>query len=306
MATSVTARNPAWLDDVPATAAEMRSAVLGSLYPYAGIVRGLALQALPTPDMKVRLPAGLCAIDDGQNGYIPLENSAQVDLDIQASSSTQTRLDAVIAEVVDNGTDAATIRRFRVLTGTPSSGTPTAPALPPADQPTAKTLLVGTAFVQANAETNGKIRTQDVKVVAPQIRQVPLPKQTLQVGGLDNPTPAAGVWTDFTAGQWPPISYVVPASGAVHVTIGAECHNDQTDTATTRCGYRISGGFTLPAAFGHEVGGHSFTTGSRRFLVDGMTPGAVITITPVYRMTSIATTPHSAFVHGGNLLVEPV
>lgn len=305
MATSVTARHPAWLDGVTVSGAEMRAEILGAVIPYAGIVRGLALSSLPTPDMKVRVPAGLAMVSDGQNGYIPIANASQVDLDIGASSATQTRYDAVVAEVVDNG-DATSIYRIRVIAGTPSSGTPVPPSMPPSDQPTAKTLILGTVFVQQNAESNGKVRAQDVKVTAPTIITVPRPTQSLQVTNLDNPTPVAGDWTDFTSAQWPPIVFTVPASGQAYVTVGAELQNNQTDLSNARVSFRMSGGYTLAAAFGRDAGGHIETVASRRYLVTGMTPGAVVTVTPTYRLSSLATGSNTASVHSGNLIVEPV
>lgn len=180
MANSVAALAPAWMDGVQVNGAQMRREILGGLYASAGIVQGLAGSALPTPAMKVRLPAGLAVVDDGQGGFYPLANSAQVDLDILASSATQARIDSVIAQVLDNG-DATSTYLYRVVTGTPA-GSPVQPALPPADAPGARTLRVLNAFVQANAETNGFIRAQDVSVVAPILSPVPKPAKALQVG----------------------------------------------------------------------------------------------------------------------------
>lgn len=313
MATSVDARNPAWLDGVTVSAAEMRSAVTGAVIPYAGIVRGLAIAALPTPDMKVRLPAGLCMIDDGQNGFIPLENPGQVDLDIAPSSATQTRYDAVIGEVVDNG-DSTSIRRMRVLTGTPSSGTPTPPALPPSDQPTARTLMIGTVFVQANAETNGKIRTQDVKVTARQILTVPRPTstdQTTVLSGTDFGTTLT--WTDFTSAQWAPLTFTAPASGEVYVTISANVQsNPNSATSTIWASWRGSGGgitsgTASTATDPRGVSGRGGTRcyASKRRHVTGLTPGASVTLTPIWYVSSTSGDTNTR-IGEGSLLVEPV
>ncbi|KAB2347357.1 hypothetical protein [Actinomadura rudentiformis] len=148
MASSVTAREPAWLDGVPVDGAEMRAAVTGLLYPSAGVVRGIFPAQIPTPAMQIRVPAGLSVVSDGQNGLLPLELAATTDLDIAASSPTQPRIDSLIAEFTDNG--ASSLYRYRVLTGTPAAS-PSAPALPPADQLTAKTLRVSNIAVAANA-----------------------------------------------------------------------------------------------------------------------------------------------------------
>lgn len=180
MATSVATPAPAWMDGVSVNAAQMRREILGGLYPTAGIVEGLAAVALPTPAMKVRLPAGLSVVDDGQGGFYPLANTSQVDLDIDASSATQARIDSVIAQVIDNGDNTSTYV-YRIAKGTPS-GSPAAPALPYADAPGSFTLRVANVFIQINAETHGFVRAQDVSVVAPILLSVPAPAKALQVG----------------------------------------------------------------------------------------------------------------------------
>jgi len=126
----------------------MRAAILGGIWANAGIVRGLAVVQIPTPAMKVRVPAGLCVVSDGQNGYIPLELAAQTDLDVGASSPTLPRIDSVIAEFVDG----SSIYRIRVVAGT-ANASPVQPTLPYADQPTGKTLRLYNIAVAANATT---------------------------------------------------------------------------------------------------------------------------------------------------------
>lgn len=150
MASTVTARAPAWADGIAVSGAEMRAAIEGPIWANAGIVRGLAVVQIPTPAMQVRVPAGLCVVDDGQNGFIPLELAAQTDLDVSASSPTLPRIDSVIAEFVDNG--ASSVYRYRVVAGTPNAS-PVQPTLPYADQPTGKTLRLYNIAVAALATT---------------------------------------------------------------------------------------------------------------------------------------------------------
>lgn len=150
MASTVTARAPAWADGVAVSGAEMRAAVTGTLWTGAGIVRGLATVQIPTPAMKVRVPAGLCMVSDGQNGFIPLELAAQTDLDVGASSPTLPRIDSLIAEFVDNG--ASSLYRFRIVAGTPNAS-PVQPTLPYSDEPTGKTLRLYNIAVAALATT---------------------------------------------------------------------------------------------------------------------------------------------------------
>lgn len=301
MANSVSASPPAWMDGVTVNGAQMRRQVFGAVYPSAGVVEGLAAQALPTPAMKVRVPAGLCLVDDGQGGFYPVALGAQTDLDIAASSATLARIDSVVAQVIDTG-DATSTYLVRVVTGTPAAS-PVAPTLPPADAPGAFTLRLANVNVQANAESNGFVRAQDVSMVAASALIVPRPVQSAQITSLDSPNPSAGVWTDFTSGQWPPITFVVPPSGMVHITVGAETANQSSSSSTTAVGYRLSGGYTLAADFPQAVTGQTPDGASRRMLITGMTPGTTVTVTPSYRMSTLTGT---RYVHNGRLIVELV
>lgn len=301
MASSVSALAPAWMDGIAVNGAQMRREILGGLYPTAGIVKGLVAAALPTPAMKVRLPAGQSVVDDGQGGYYPLVNTTQTDLDIAASSVTQARIDSVIAQVIDNGDNTSTYV-YRVLTGTPA-GSPVAPTLPPADAVGAFTLRVANVFVQINAEVNGFVRVQDVTVVAPVLTAVPRPVTSAQVSNLDDPSPTPVTWTDISSAVWPPVTFTVPASGMAYITVGAEAENLSSSTATTVVSFRLSGGVTQAPAFGREAGGNGIIMGSRRSLVTGMPPGTSVTVTPAYRMSSLSGARH---VRTGNLIIEPV
>jgi hypothetical protein len=300
---NVVAAQPTILDgEASVAAADLRRELTGATFPNAGVVRGLSVVAIPTPAMQVRLPAGLAMVDDGTGGFYPLSLLAQTDLDIAASDPALARYDSVIAEVVDTGSAGTLLRRFRVITGTPS-GSPVPPTMPPADQASAKTLVIGRVFVQAAAETHGFIRAQDVTYVAPSAALVPRPVQSLQVTNLDTPTPGAGVWTDFSNAVWPPVTFTVPPSGMAHFTIGADTDNESSSTATTRVSFRLSGGTVQAANFGRDVGGHGTVVTSRRCLITGMTPGSSVTATPSYRMSTLSGT---RYVHAGNLIVEPV
>lgn len=301
MVNSVAAPPPAWLDGVAVNGAQMRRQILGGLYPNAGIVEGLAAAALPTPAMKVRFPAGLSVVDDGQGGYYPLANSTQVDLDIDPSSATQARIDSVIAQVIDNGDNTSTYV-YRVAKGTPS-GSPTQPALPYADAPGSFTLRIANVFVQINAEVNGFVRVQDVTVVAPAVVPVLRPVQSLQGSTLTNPTPVAGAWTDVPSGNWAPVSFVVPPSGMVYVSVGAECVNQSSSVSTARVNFRLSGAYTLAADFGRDQGGAVSAMGTRRSLLTGLPPGGTVIATPMYRMSSNSDT---RSIGHGNLIIEPV
>ncbi|MFB8763847.1 hypothetical protein [Nocardiopsis alba] len=110
----------------------------------------------------------LVMVDDGRGGYFPLDHDTTADVEVLPSSATLPRLDAVVAEVVDNG-DETSLFRIRTVAGTPAA-TPSLPALPPDDQPTAHVVLLATVLVRAQAESTGRVRPQDVEWVAPSAR----------------------------------------------------------------------------------------------------------------------------------------
>jgi hypothetical protein len=172
VANVVSARAPAWADGIAVSGAEMRAAIGGAMYASAGLVRGLRPVQIPTPAMKIRVPAGLSIVADSQLGMVPLELAAQTDLDIATSSPTQPRIDSLVAEFVDNG--ASSLYRYRILTGTPAAS-PSAPTLPPGDQPTASTLRIANVAVGANVTTilDGNISLQTGLAVMASYGRVP-------------------------------------------------------------------------------------------------------------------------------------
>lgn len=306
MVASVDAQ-PTLLDGETVPAADLRAELLGGIFPAAGIAYGLTVAALSTPDMKVTLSAGLCVIDDGAGGYVPLRLPAPTGLDIDASSATLARIDSVIAEVVDTGDAATLIRRFRVLAGTPAPA-PVRPPLPPADQPTALTLRLADVFVQASAETNGKIRPQDVTRAATAASLVPRPVISEWVAA-PNWGSGVGAWHDFTSGQWPAATLTVPGSGIVRVTIsGGNMANSQATVSSFRIAYRISGSDTVPVDPMDSkcvlASGESPISVSRTSLITGLTPGGTITIIPTWRIST--GTASTIMFSAGQLLAEPV
>lgn len=314
MANVVAANPPAWMDGIAVNGAQMRAEVLGAILPTAGIVRGLNAQALPTPAMKVRVPAGLCMVSDGQNGYYPVQLATQTDLDIAASSATQGRYDSVIAEVVDTGVAGTALYRFRIITGTPAAS-PTPPTLPAADQPTAFTLRLANVFVQANAETNGFVRAQDVAVVAPSALVVPRPVEVAQTALMVNTDfSTINSWADFPSGKWAPLTFTVPPSGQVYVTLSANVQaHDGTTFSTTWASWRGTGGgiatgtassLTDPRGVSARNGSRCY--GTKRVRVTGLTPGASVTITPIYFVSASAGVDANTRVGEGTLIVEPI
>lgn len=313
MSNSVAASAPAWMDGVQVSAAQMRRQILGGIYPQAGIVYGLQGSALPTPAMKVRLPAGLLVVDDSQGGYYPLVNETQVDLDIAPSSATQPRIDSVIGQVIDNG-DPTSTAVYRVITGTPAAS-PVAPTLPPVDAPGAFTERVLNVFVQAAAESHGNIRAQDVTVVAPSAGLVSRPVEQPQTALMVNTDFATiNSWGDFPSNKWPPLKFTVPPSGQVWVNLSANVQaHDGTTFSTTWCSWRGTGGgiasgtassVTDPRGVSARNGSRTYAT--KRVRVSGLTPGQVVTLTPIYFVSASAGVDANTRIGEGTLLVEPI
>jgi hypothetical protein len=114
-------------------------------------------------------------------------------------------------------------------------------------------------------------------------------------------------FTDFTSGQWPPITVTVPQSGIVAISIGAAVRNTNTATSTGWAAFRLSGATT-------EVGSEktavscagSRTYATRRVFRSGLTPGASLTVTPQYQFSSVNASSTVTGVDNGQLSVEPI
>src|SRR5204862_2332200 len=103
------------------------------------------------------------------------------------------------------------------------------------------------------------------------------PWQTLQQGaGAWNST---NTWVDFGPGNWAPITFTVPPSGAAFITIGAGLINAAGNNSI---GWRVSGVDTFANSFNRAITATGTGTSrfSKRNLVTGMTPGATNTVTP--------------------------
>lgn len=239
MANSVSASAPAWMDGVSVNGAAMRSEILGAVFANAGIVKGLAAAALPTPAMKVRLPSGLSVVADGQGGYYPLYLATQTDLDIAASSATQARYDSLIGQVIDNGNNTSTYV-YRIITGTPA-GSPTPPTLPPGDAPAALTLRIADIYVQANAESNGFVRAQDVTIKAATAKTVS------DTGWITWPYASGITAQGGTSPAYRKVDNKVHLRGLLKLTSGADM-TAQTTLGTLPTGFRPLVEFNPPAA----------------------------------------------------------
>lgn len=135
------------------------------------------------------------------------------------------------------------------------------------------------------------------------LREVIRPSSSLQKSSP--PFNVTGAYTDFTSSAWAPITVTVPASGMVRVTIGADCTNTNTSASTCWATWRASGAITMNAGSDNGVvaaGGR--LAASRTRLIVGATPGAALTITPQWNISSGSSS--TANITGGTLEVTPI
>ncbi|MFJ2174323.1 hypothetical protein ACIOHE_15595 [Streptomyces sp. NPDC087851] len=130
-----------------------------------------------------------------------------------------------------------------------------------------------------------------------------LPQQTNQVNEPGYGTTSAFV--DFTTGQWPALTFTVPASGMVWISISGAPTNTNTTASTAWMSWRASGGYTEASSEANGLssyGGRTYAT--RRVLRSGLTPGATVTLTPQWQISSIGA--GVTRVINGQLTVEPI
>ncbi len=112
-----------------------------------------------------------------------------------------------------------------------------------------------------------------------------------------------GEYVDFTIAQWPRITFTVPSSGQVFVTIGGAVSNKSTDASTAWMAWRMTGGVVeSPSARNGLSAQASRVIGSRRVHRSGLTPGVQVTVIPVWNVSS--NNGNEVFVRDGQLTVE--
>lgn len=121
-------------------------------------------------------------------------------------------------------------------------------------------------------------------------------------------TYTAGAFTDFTSGQWAPITVTVPPSGQVRVTIGAAVINTNTTTSTGWATWRASGATTINTTYENRsvttIGARTYA--SRVYVITGLTAGTSLTITPQYMFSSVNASATITSVTNGQLIVDPL
>ena len=116
-----------------------------------------------------------------------------------------------------------------------------------------------------------------------------------------------GGFVDFSSGNWAPVTTTIPASGRIAISVGAAVHNTNTSTSTAWAAWRASGAFTESGSESNAVstwGARTYAT--RRVIKTGLTPGASLTVTPQYQVSSAGTIGAVTRVSDGQLSVEPL
>jgi hypothetical protein len=254
---------------------------------------------------------------------------------LQAADATYGRVDLVYLRVWDSDVDASGLYQGDVvyLPGTPSA-TPSAPT------PGASETYIPLGQITVPATGGASPSVTDVRPVtvapggilptstapaSPYVgqyyddgttlwryngsawRQVSptLPTVSNQVSSPGTYT--AGSFVDFTSGQWPPITVIVPPSGIVAISIGAAVRNTATATSTGWLAWRASGALTEGSSEANGVscqGGRTYAT--RRVIRSGLTPGTSLTITPQYQFSTVDPTTAITNVMNGQMSVEPI
>lgn len=132
----------------------------------------------------------------------------------------------------------------------------------------------------------------------------PTPTRPLMTSQLAEPAISqTGTFVDFTAAAWPRITFTVPPSGAVFVTIGGQVSNRSTTASTAWMSWRATGAYTeahgAPNGLSSQA---SRVIASRRVYRGGLTPGGQVTLIPGWNMSSNTGT--EVFVRDGQLTVE--
>ncbi|WP_327368719.1 hypothetical protein [Streptomyces sp. NBC_01217] len=109
-------------------------------------------------------------------------------------------------------------------------------------------------------------------------------------------------YVDFTAAAWPRITFTVPPSGAVFITVGGLVSNRATDVSTAWLTWRATGGLTEAHGAGNGLSAQSSRViASRRVYRPGLTPGASVTLIPGWNVSSVGQDTNLA---NGELSVE--
>ncbi|MER8083852.1 hypothetical protein ABTZ57_01485 [Streptomyces sp. NPDC094048] len=271
----------------------------------------------------------------GTQGPYLLVSDTPVTKTVDAAAATNSRVDLVYARIRDTDADASGARDGDILylAGTPAAS----PVAPTPSDPSYITLAtvnvpavgggspVVSYSMRAYTAAAGGLTIGQVAPPAPytgqlwdsgdgprrwdgtQWRYLRYDPQVSNQSSAPSSYGTTGAWVDFTSAQWTPITFVVPPSRMVWVSIGAAIQNTTTATSTVWVGWRASGGYTRAANESNAIS----TWGSRiysdrRILLTGLTAGASVVITPQWNVSSAGTVGSVTRTTDGQLTVEPI
>lgn len=253
-----------------------------------------------------------------------------------AAHATLNRIDLVYLRVWDNAVDASGLTKGDIvyLAGTPS-------ASPVAPTPAGTVIYVPLATITVLSVSNGSTASVSTAVrpfmVAPggilpsstaptglyvgeyyddgtgllrwngtNWRQISpyTPLSQAQVSQPSSFTP--GTYTDFPSINWPTLTFTVPPSGLVWISIGAAIQNTNSGTSTGWVTWRASGGVTEASSEANGVSTYGSRTYATRRVLRSWTPGASVTLTPQYLFSSVGALTSVTRADNGQLTVEPV
>lgn len=306
----------------------------------------LKTRAAATPNMTVIVSAGFAFVDQhdtGGSGTYVCVNDADVILTVApAGGAGQFRKDTVVASVYDaEYAGALSEWRLEIIQGPyAASAGATVRGTLPANAQVLADIAIGPSQTSVATANITDVRNYTVGVggilpvassVAPprphpgqvlyytdtdafyvgqqagtvrQVREAIRPSVSDQVSFPGSPV--TGTFTDFTSGQWPPITVTVPPSGMLRITVGAAVLNTNTSTSTAWARWRSSGGGATEATSSlnavSTIGSRVYA--SRTVVRSGLTVGAAVTFTPQYQLSSYSAGASS--VTDGQLIVEPI
>lgn len=117
---------------------------------------------------------------------------------------------------------------------------------------------------------------------------------------------SVGSFTDFPSGNWPPLTFTVPPSGLVWISIGGAVMNTNSSASSGWMTWRASGGVTEGASEANSLSTVGARTYATRRVLRSWTPGASVTITPQYMFSSVGTLTTVTRATDGLLAVEPI
>jgi hypothetical protein len=335
--------NPSWIDGVALDGFRLRRVdtvltMTGGTHPLSarsGVVPGSNGLNVTLSGTTITVDSGIALVYfAGQGVYRAALTSAST-LTLTAAHATLPRIDLVYLRIWDNTVDASGLNQADpvYLAGTASS-TPSAPT------PAGTIIYMPLAQISVPASGGGSPTVNNT--VRP-ITVAPggiLPSSTAPAGpyvgqyydsgsGLlrwngsawrqVNPyTPVtqaqvsqpgsftAGGFTDFPAVNWPPLTFTVPPSGLVWISIGGAVMNTNTTTSSGWMAWRASGGVTEVASEANGLATVGARTYATRRVLRSWTPGASVTLTPQYLFSSVGTLTTVTRADNGLLAVEPV